>query len=211
MPTGGVLLCGTLVPFFTNLMDDLGEIGTVCFIFKMKLLRDSTILRKTVSCLNVYLPCCSDTLQAPKMCAVVHTSLLHKVHLASVVILHLLRLVGDGSVSNVEARQNEVRLAGIAIKWPKKNLVGYSLTILSTDPEPAVGRLWTWHKCHQLFCDGLIYISCSLFKVCFLGPWKQILLNLISLSHDKTVSSTFQAPIWSLGTQLDTSGSSEFL
>ena len=36
MPTGGVLLCGTLVPFFTNLMDDLGEIGTACFIFKMK-------------------------------------------------------------------------------------------------------------------------------------------------------------------------------
>ena len=69
-----------------------------------------------MSCLNVYLPCCSDTLQAPKMCAVVHTSLLHKVHLASVVILHLLRLVGDGSVSNVEARQNEVRLGGIAIK-----------------------------------------------------------------------------------------------
>ena len=48
MPTGGVLLGGTLVPFFTNLMDDLGEIGTACFIFKMKLLRDSMILRKTM-------------------------------------------------------------------------------------------------------------------------------------------------------------------
>ena len=82
----------------------------------MKLLRDSMILCKTVPCLNVYLPCCSDTLQAPKMCVVVHTSLLHKVHLASAVILHLLRLVGDGSVSNVEARQNEVRFGGIAIK-----------------------------------------------------------------------------------------------
>ena len=116
MPTGGVLLGGTLVPFFTNLMNDLGEIGTVCFIFKMKLLRDSMILRKTVSCLNVYLPYCSDTLQAPKMCVVVHTPLLHKVHTASLVILHLLRLVGDRSVSDVEARQNEVRLAGIAIK-----------------------------------------------------------------------------------------------
>ena len=107
MPTGGVLLRDTLVPFFTNLMDDLGEIGPTCFIFKMKLLRDPIILCHTVSCLNVYLPCCSDTLQAPKMCAVVHTSLLHKVHMASVVILHLLRLVGDGRVSNVEARQNE--------------------------------------------------------------------------------------------------------
>ena len=105
-----------LVPSFTNLMDDLGEIGTVCFIFKMKLLRDSMILPKTVSCLNVYVPCCSDTLQAHKMCAVVHTSLLHKVHLASAVTLHLWRLVGDGSVSNVEARQNEVRFGGIAIK-----------------------------------------------------------------------------------------------
>ena len=62
------------------------------------------------------IPCCRDTLQAPKMCALVHTSLLHKVHMASLVILHLLRLVGDGSVSNVEARPNEVRLAGIAIK-----------------------------------------------------------------------------------------------
>ena len=116
MPTGGVLLCGTLVPFFTNLMDDLGEIGIACFIFNMKLLRDSMILLKTVPCLNVYLSCYSDTLQAPKMCAVVHTSLLHKVHTASVIILHLLRLVGDGSVSNVEARQNEIRLGGIAIK-----------------------------------------------------------------------------------------------
>ena len=82
----------------------------------MKLLRDSMTLRKIVSCPNVCLPCCSDTLQAPKICAVVHTSLLHKVHTASVVILHLLRLVGDGSVSNVEARQNEVRLADIATK-----------------------------------------------------------------------------------------------
>ena len=58
------------VPFFINLMDDLGEIGTACFKFKMKPLRDSMILCKTVSCLNVYLPCCSDTLQLPKMCAV---------------------------------------------------------------------------------------------------------------------------------------------
>ena len=64
----------------------------------------------------ICLPCCSDTLQAPKMCAVVHTSFLHKVLMASVVIPHLLRLVGDGRVSNVEARENEVRLAGIAKK-----------------------------------------------------------------------------------------------
>ena len=39
------------------------------------------------------------------MCAVVHTSLLHRMHMASVVILHLLRLVKDGSVAYVEARR----------------------------------------------------------------------------------------------------------
>ena len=33
----------------------------------------------------------------------------------------------------------------------------------------------------------------------------------MSLSHDKTVSSTFQALVWSLGTQLDIRGSREFL
>ena len=82
----------------------------------MKVFRTSRTSRKTGSCLNVYLPCCSDTLQAPKICAVVHTSLLHKVHIVSVVILHLLRLAGDGSVSYVEARQKEVRFVGIAIK-----------------------------------------------------------------------------------------------
>ena len=62
-----------------------------------------------VSCLNVYLTCCSDTFQAPKLCV------------ASVVILHLLRLVGDGRVSNVEARQNGLRLTSIAIKVVQKN------------------------------------------------------------------------------------------
>ena len=36
--------------------------------------------------------------------------------MASVVIVQLLRFVGDGSVSYVEARQKEVRLAAIAIK-----------------------------------------------------------------------------------------------
>ena len=36
--------------------------------------------------------------------------------MVSVVTLHLLRLVGVGSVSYVEARQKEVTLADIAIK-----------------------------------------------------------------------------------------------
>ena len=71
---------------------------------------------KAVFRINVYLPCCSDILQAPKIRAVAHTSSLQRVHLGSVVILHLLRLVGDGSVSYVEAKQKEVRLAGITIK-----------------------------------------------------------------------------------------------
>ena len=76
MPAGGVLLRGTLVPLFTDLTDDLGEIGNVCFIFKMKLLRDLMTWHKTMSCVNEYLPGCSDTLQAPKMCAVIQTSFL---------------------------------------------------------------------------------------------------------------------------------------
>ena len=90
-PLGG-LLQGIFVPFFTNFIDDLVEMGTASFIFKMKVLRASMTLYKTVSCLNVYLPCCSDTLQAPKICPVVHTSLLQRVHMASVVILHLLKV-----------------------------------------------------------------------------------------------------------------------
>ena len=47
MPTGVVLLC-TLAPFFTNLMDELGETATPYFMLKMKLLRDSMMLCKIV-------------------------------------------------------------------------------------------------------------------------------------------------------------------
>ena len=36
---------------------------------------------------------------------------LHKVHIASVVILHLLRLPGDGSVSHVEARKKRSKVS----------------------------------------------------------------------------------------------------
>ena len=107
MPTGGVLLRGTFAPFFTNIIDDFAEIGTASFIFEMKVCRASMTCSKTVSCLNVYLPCCQATLQAPEICTVVHTSLLHRVHIVSVVILHLLWLVGDGCSSYVEARQKE--------------------------------------------------------------------------------------------------------
>ena len=92
MPNGGVLLRDTVVLFFTNSVDDLGEIGTACLM----------MLCKRVSCLNVYSPCCSDTLQAPKMCVVVQTFSLHKVHTASVVILHLLRLLGNSRMSTVD-------------------------------------------------------------------------------------------------------------
>ena len=58
-----------LCSFFMNFIDDLAEIGTASLIFKMKVLRASMTLRKTVLCLNVYLLCCSDTFQAPKICA----------------------------------------------------------------------------------------------------------------------------------------------
>ena len=76
MPSGEVLLQELWFPLCTNLMDDLGEIGTACFILKMKLLRNSVILCKTVSCLNLYLPYWSNTLQVPQMCVVVDTSLI---------------------------------------------------------------------------------------------------------------------------------------
>ena len=79
----------TFATFLTNLIEDLAEIGTISFRLTMKLLRTSMSPRKTVSCLNVYLPSCSDILQAPEICPVVDTSLLHKGHTASVVILHL--------------------------------------------------------------------------------------------------------------------------
>ena len=51
-------------------------------------------------------------------CEALFLLFLHKVYMASVVILHFLRLVGN--LSNVEARQKEVKLAGIAIKEAKK-------------------------------------------------------------------------------------------
>ena len=105
----------------------------------MKVLRASMTLSNTMSCLNVHLSCCSDTLQAPKKCAVVHTSLLHRVHMVSVVILHLLRLVGDGGVSYAEARQKEIRLVGIAIKEAQEKSCWTYSSILSTDLEPTVG------------------------------------------------------------------------
>ena len=58
--------------------------------------------------LEVVIPC--------KLLKYVSISFLHRVHMASVAILHLLRLVGDGSVLYVEGRKKEVGLAGIAIK-----------------------------------------------------------------------------------------------
>ena len=98
--------------------------GTVSFIFKIKVLRASMTLRKTVSCLNAYVPCCSDTLQAPKICAVVHRSLLHRVQIALVIIIHLLRLVGDGSVSYVEPRHSTKRVSWHCHqRGPRKDLL----------------------------------------------------------------------------------------
>ena len=66
--------------------------------------------------LIVYLLCCGDTLQTLKIYAVVSTSILDMVHMASVLILNLLRLVGDRNESYEEAGQKEVRLLGIVIQ-----------------------------------------------------------------------------------------------
>ena len=109
-----------LLLFFANI-DDLPKIRTAGFIFKMKVLLALMALHKTILCVNIYFPCSSDTLQAPKIHAVVHTSILHKVHLESVVILHLLKLVGHESVSYVAAEQKEVGLDDIAIKETQNN------------------------------------------------------------------------------------------
>ena len=73
MPTGEILLRDTFVPFFKNVIDILAEIGTTTFTFKIKVLKASITLCKTVLCLNISLSCCSDTLQALKKCAVTHT------------------------------------------------------------------------------------------------------------------------------------------
>ena len=86
--------------------------GTASFIFQMKVLKASV----TVSCLNVNFSYCTDTLPAPKICVVIQTSLLYKVLMASVVILQVLWLVHNGSVSYVEGIQKEIRLADIALK-----------------------------------------------------------------------------------------------
>ena len=138
----------------------------------MKLLRASVTLRKTVPYLNVYLPCCSDTLQATRICSVVHTSLQYKFHIASVVTIHFLRLVGDRNASYLEARQKRARLVGIVIRETQVLLLAeHSSFILSTNPEPAVGNLWRRYRCHQLICGGLKYISGNVLKICFLGLW----------------------------------------
>ena len=76
IPTGAALLWGTLAPLFRNFIDDLAGIASTSFIFKIKVSRASMTFQRTVLCLNAYLPCCSDTLETPKICAVVHTSLL---------------------------------------------------------------------------------------------------------------------------------------
>ena len=67
------------------------------------------MLCKTVPYLNVYLPCCSDTLQVPAIYAVENTSSHHKGNTASVVIPHIFRLVNDCGEPYVEARLNKVR------------------------------------------------------------------------------------------------------
>ena len=56
MHTGGNLLRGTFALFFKGFLDHLAEIVSSSFIFKMRVLITSVTLRKSVSCLNVYLP-----------------------------------------------------------------------------------------------------------------------------------------------------------
>ena len=178
-----------------------------------------------LSCLNVYLPWSSDTLQAPTICAVVHRSLLHRVHMVPV-ILHLLRLVGDGHVSYVESRQKEVRLAGIAIKEaPRKALLnivrpscplalnlqldifGEAISVIdSFVVDWNISPVMFWRFVFRDFwCGGVS----KPMPVWWSLP--QTWLIFMSFLQDKTASSTFQVPVWSLGMQLESKGSLEFL
>ena len=106
---------GALAPFLTNLIKCFGFGGTDSILL-MNLFRVAKIWDNTLSCLKVKHPCLRATLHAPKMCAVVHMVLLHRKQEASEEILQRLRLLGDGKVSKVEERQNEIRLTGDASK-----------------------------------------------------------------------------------------------
>ena len=107
----------------------------------------------------------------------------------------------------------------------KKSLAEHSSSILSIDPEPLVGQCWRSHKCHRLFCGWLKYICVMFWRFVFRDFWcggvskpmpvwwslPQTWLIFMSFLQDKTASSTFQVPVWSLGMQLETKGSLEFL
>ena len=80
----------------------------------MKVFRVSMPLHMAHLWLNLYLLYYSDTLLARKIYIIVNTSLLHRMHTASVNNFDLMRFVEDGSDSYRKARQKEVWLAGIA-------------------------------------------------------------------------------------------------
>ena len=56
-------------------------------MLQIKVLNE-TIFQRTTLCVKVYLPCFKSTLHAPKIRAVVQTSFLRSVHVASVEIFH---------------------------------------------------------------------------------------------------------------------------
>ena len=111
MPIWGDFLRGALAPFLTNLIKSFGFDGTDSILL-MNLFRIAKMWDSTLSCLKVKRPCLRATLHAPKMCAVVQMVLLHRKQ----EILQRLRLLGDGKVSKVEDRHNEIRLTGDASK-----------------------------------------------------------------------------------------------
>ena len=82
--------------------------------------------------------------------------------MVSVVILHLLRLAEDASVSYVKVRQKEVRLAGIAVKKAQEKSCWAKLIYL-------VHRLWTfiWIALEKAYVSS-IDLGCSeIFLVMF--------------------------------------------
>ena len=114
--------------------------------------------------MNVYFPCRRDAFQTPKKCTVKHASLLYMEYMVSIVIPYLVRLVGYGRVSYVEAKQRELRLAGIVYKVDQENSAERSSSILFTDPKPAVRQLYRWHRCHHLICDAVINYCTTSFN-----------------------------------------------
>ena len=106
VPIRGDFFCLTLVPFI-NKFDKILFFAHHQFYTANKSFNNETVFWRTTLCLKVYLLWFNATLHAPKIWAVVQTSFLQSVHLASVGTFHCPTLLGEGRIFKVEARQKE--------------------------------------------------------------------------------------------------------